>query len=149
MLPRLGQQNKATVLDNKFLPRRPLLIRPADPLVAMLKAVARRAPKQQSDPFVIDHHDHPKRIARRTALAHIVELLGEFCEKRNLLFTLYDFDIQRVTTQRRFLRVPISGLFTKIGSSYQCYSKCHQIKTPCAVADSRTIIISIVSELRN
>jgi len=40
-----------------------------------------------------------------------VELLGEFSEKRNVLFGLYDPDLQGVTTQRRFLRVPIEGCF--------------------------------------
>jgi len=90
-----------------FLASRALLIRPADPFIAMLEAIARRTPKQQGDPFAIGHHDHPKRVACRTTLAHVVKLLGEFCEKRNVLFSLYDFDVQGVTAQGRLLRVPM------------------------------------------
>ena len=94
MLPGLGQQDETAVLDDEFLASRALLIRPADEFIAVLEAVARRTPEQQGDPFAIGDHDHAQRIARRAALAHVVELLGEFREKRNVLFGLYDFDVQ-------------------------------------------------------
>lgn len=62
-------------------------------------AVARRPPKEQSDPFTIGDHDHAERITRGAALSHVVELFGEFGEKSNVLLGRYDFYVQGVTTQ--------------------------------------------------
>ena len=53
MLARLGQYDEAVALDGQLLPRRPLLIRPADPFVAVFEAVACRTPQEQSNPLAM------------------------------------------------------------------------------------------------
>ncbi len=77
-----------------IFPRRALLIRPADP-------------------FALGHHDHPKRVARRKTLAHVVESLGGFREKSHVFFGLYGFDSQGVTIQVRGRKQPVYREITR------------------------------------
>jgi hypothetical protein len=73
-----GQDEKAGVVGHQRKPATPLRDGPADPFLAILEVVGRRAPAQQGHPLAVHFGDIPQLLADQCVALEVVALGDEF-----------------------------------------------------------------------